>query len=259
MESSDSNTSGMSDGPQFDAAGRDGRVPVAGLLFDGLARPSVADMAAMARNGAFAIAHRDDRGGGVEMLRDGLSFDCRGLAPGRALRCGPAVQTLDLPAEPALTDLAMVALGPAGHLAGAASLLPVVRMLGGLLVDLCAAAGLRAVVWLPARLAVSPAWFAQSVGAWLGGGPFPALALTALSRGDRGFVSQGLGFFTSQEFVMSRPDGGLRETDARGAVRLIDWLVAHGRVDAPCEVDLIGFGAVGIAPDGRNGLNITIL
>ena len=49
-------------------------------------------------------------------------------------------------------------------------------------------------------------------------------------------------------------DGVLRESDARGAVRLADWLVAHGRVDSPREIELAGFGTVLLEPDGQTHL-----
>ncbi len=229
--------------------------PVAALLFDPAARPDVAAIAALARHsGGFAVTHRDDAAGHAELLRDGLTFDCLGLAPGALLHVASALQQIALPGDCAIADLALVSLGTASHLAGAAQSLPVVRMLAGLVVALGDLPGLRAVAWLPARLAMSPGWFAEAIGAWLGGGPFPALALTALARSERGLASRGLSYFVGQEFVFAGKDGVLHERDARGAVRLTDWLVAHGRIDARCEVELPGFGTVLLEPDGPDSL-----
>ena len=238
--------------------GRLANAPVAALLLDQAARPSLADLETLARTGrAFRVTHadRDPAGSGnAELLRDGLTFDCHGLAPAPALRMDTPLQTITLPADFATGDHALITIGPGPDLAGAAQLLPVVRVLSGLVMALSELPGTRAVAWLPARLAMSPGWFAQAVGIWLKGGPFPALALTTLARSERGYASRGLSYFVGQEFVFSGKDGILREADVRGAIRLTDWLVAHGRVDSPQEVDLPGFGTVLIEPEGENSL-----
>jgi hypothetical protein len=244
-----------SDKRKPDPAGPTACPPVAGLLFDPASRPGLDDIVALSRHGgAFGVTHQDSAAGRAELLRDGLTFDCLGFAPGGLLQLDTALQRVALPGDCQVGDLALVGLSPGAHLAGAGQLLPVVRMLAGLVVALADLPGLRAVAWLPARLAMSPAWFAEAVGVWLNGGPFPALALTALARSERGLASRGLSYFIGQEFVFSGKDGVLRETDARGAVRLTDWLVAHGRVDAPCQAELAGFGTVLLEPDGPDML-----
>jgi hypothetical protein len=229
--------------------------PVAALLFDPAVQPGLTDVAALAHvDGAFAVTHQDAVAGQAELLRNGLTFDCHGLAPGDPLVMATALRLFALPGDFSVADRALVTLGPGAHLAGAGQLLPVVRTLAGLVLALGDLPGLHAVVWLPARLAMSPAWFAEAVGVWLKGGPFPALALTALARTEQGLASEGLSYFVGQEFVFSGKDGILRESDARGAVRLTDWLVAHGRVDSPCEVELAGFGTVLLEPHGQDRL-----
>ncbi len=230
--------------------------PVAALLFDCAARPSSADLRDLASaHSLFGVTHDDADAGHIELMRDGLTFDCLGLAPATGLRMDSAPQQVDLPAGFDAGAYALVTLGPGPHLAGAAQLLPVVRGLAGLVLALSELPGVAGVIWLPARLAMSAAWFSGAVGRWLQGGPFPALALTALARSDQGFASRGLSFFVGQEFVFAGKDGMLREADLRGAVRLTDWLVAHGRVDSPRQVDLAGFGKVHLEPDGQNILN----
>ena len=82
------------------------------------------------------------------------------------------------------------------------------------------------------------------------------LALTALDRVEAGLASRGLGFFIGQEFVWTGQDGALGESDARGAVRLTDWLVAHGRIAVACEIELTGFGTVSVEPVGPGGLRV---
>lgn len=246
---------GKSDRPGGGSAKVNVCPPVAALLFDPAMRPAVHDMVARAQSSdGFAVTHQDVAAGQAELLCDGLTFDCLGLAPGGPLAMQTALQLVALPGDFAVGDMALVTLAPGSQLAGAGQLLPVVRVLAGLVLALADLPGLRAVAWLPARLAMSPAWFAEAIGVWLKGGPFPALALTALARSERGFVSRGLSYFVGQEFVFAGKDGILRESDARGAVRLTDWLVAHGRVDAACEIELAGFGTVLLEPDGQNGL-----
>jgi len=237
------------------SAGRAACAPVAAMLFDPAELPGLNDIVALARTGrAFGVTHQDADAGQAELLRDGLTFDCHGLAPGAPLRMDTALQLVALPGDFAVAEHALVTLGPGPHLADAGQLLPVVRMLAGLVLALGELPGLRAVAWLPARLAMSPAWFAEAIGIWLKGGPFPALALTGLARSELGFASQGLSYFVGQEFIFSGKDGALRESDVRGAVRLTDWLVAHGRVDTRREVELAGFGTVLLEPEGQNSL-----
>jgi hypothetical protein len=230
-------------------------VPVAGLLFDPASRPALAELEELARTRRiFGVTHLDAGAGLAELFLDGLTFDCLGCGPGTPLRMDTTLQLVALPGDFAVADHALVTLGPGAHLAGAGQLLPVVRVLAGLVLALSELPGIRAIAWLPARLTMSPAWFAEAIGIWLKGGPFPALALTGLARSELGYASRGLSYFVGQEFVFSGKDGNLRESDVRGAMRLTDWLVAHGRVDSRREVELAGFGTVLLEPEGPNSL-----
>jgi len=241
--------------PETDQGKSQLRAPVAALLFDPATRPALSDVLDLARRDrAFDVIQHDAVSGRGELLRDGMTFACAGLSPGAALPIDTALQLIDLPGDFVPADHAAVMLGAGPQLAGAGHLLPVARVLAALVLALGGLPRARAVAWLPARLAMSPAWFAEAVGRWLEGGPFPALALTALVRREDGFASQGLAYFVGQEFVFAGKDGILREVDARGAVRLTDWLIAHGPVDCAREVELAGFGPVLIEPDGQNGL-----
>ncbi|WP_353229117.1 hypothetical protein [Novosphingobium sp.] len=232
---------------------------MAGLLFATAARCRADDLVMNARDAAaYQIIRCDDAAGQADLLCDGLMFDCRGLTPAPALHIDAAMQQIALPAGFALADHALVTVGPGAQLAGAGQLLPVVRALAGLVRALAAMPGVCAVVWLPARTAMSPQWFAEATGHWLNGGAFPALAMTGLARSDQGFASTGLAYFTGQEFVFGSREG-VRETDARGAVRLTDWLVAHGRIDAACDIELPGFGTVRLEPQGPDSLRATPL
>lgn len=224
-------------------------MPVAGLLFDPALRPDAAAIDRVATaSGDFAVIGCEPLRGEADLLCDGLGFALRALAPAPALALDRIALAPGLPAGFAPEQHALVTLAPAVDLAGAGRLLPVVRVLSGLILALRATPGLAAVVWLPAQLAMTPDWFASAVEPWLAGGPFPALALTGLVRAGEGIESRGLGYFTGQEFALAPRADRLEEADMRAAVRLVDWMVAHGRVDAPCEAVLTGFGTVQLDP-----------
>ena len=144
------------------------------------------------------------------------------------------------------------------HLAGAENLSPVLRSAATILQHLTRLEGLEAIIWRPARILMSPAWFVEAVAVWLAGGPFPALALTALARTGNSLASEGLDFLIGQEFTLWPRDGAPGREDSRIAVRLTDWLFAHGRVDTPREVVLSGAGVIWLEPDGPNRLNVRV-
>lgn len=237
-----------------------GRQPLAALLFGAKGRPAAARLGALAAEGdGFGVINPANAPPGcAELLRDGLTFDMIGLAPAEARAAPEAVHRVALPPEFVLNghEAAWLTAGP--NLEGAEHLLPVLRGAAGILCELTRLEGLSAIVWRPARIVMSPAWFAEAVGIWLAGGPFPALALTALARTDQGLVSEGLAFLIGQDFTLRAKGGAPSREDSRIAVRLTDWLVAHGRVDTPREVVLAGAGAVWLEPTGPNSLNVSM-
>ncbi|WP_408590406.1 hypothetical protein [Novosphingobium sp.] len=247
------------------------RAPVAALLFDPGTAPAIDDVEALAqRSGRFSVFRPlggetidgtpaggtcDDGSDGadwVELLRDGLTFDLAGFAGGRSVSEVALANRSGIAPTVALHDAAVITLAPGPHLAGAANLLPVIRVIGALLLELMELPGLIGVAWLPAQLVSGPDWFARAIRAWLDGGPFPALALAAINRDDATFTSTGLGFLTGQEFTYTARDGMVGERDTRIVLRLVDWLVAHGRLVAPREVELAGVGAVRLEPLGQH-------
>lgn len=234
-----------------------GRKPLAALLFGKTSRPAAAMLSEIAvGTNAFSVINTAfAEPGCAELLRDGLTFDLAGLAPAAVLPTPEAVHRVALPQNfsPADCEAAWFTAGP--HLEGAEHLAPVLRSAAAILRQLADLGGLEAIIWCPARIAVSPAWFSEAVGIWLAGGPFPALALTALARTENSLMSEGLSFFTGQEFILWGKDGAPGREDSRIAVRLTDWLFAHGRVDSAREVVLSGVGTVWLEPDGSKRLN----
>ncbi len=235
----------MADG-QESAGGR----AVATLLFAPGTRPDADALAGLAQaEHAFAVSHRPAGAASwVELLRDGLTFDLTGLAPKEGAATALANLRVGLPAGFDASAYETLLLAPGPHLAGAESLLPVVQVAASLLLALATLPGLAAIGWLPAGNLVSPRWFIDAVRPWLDGGPFPALALAGLQRGEDRVTSVGLAFFIGQEFTLHT--GGERpgEQHARAAVRLADWLIAHGRVTQAQAVDLPGAGTLWLEP-----------
>lgn len=204
------------------------------LVFAPGSRPDLAALEALVeapqqRNlPGFIISHRSPDQRWAELLADGLTFDCTGLAPHPGDLQPPAGPPVGLRAMPAGE---VVSLAPGPHLAGAAALLPVLRILAGIGARLATLPGIKAVIWTPASAWVSPDLFQRVVSDWLEGGAFPGLVLTALERERNGaMVSRGLGLLTGQE-VRFEPDKRLTAAAmARLAVRLIHELVQTGRL-----------------------------
>lgn len=226
--------------------------PVAALLYKPEALPGLADLAAASRNGGgFSVSHAPDSGEGwAEVLRDGLTFDIRGLKGGPALP-GQALTTAIGLSLADVQDSAWLELAPGPHLAGAARLLPVIRVVSILLVELARIAATSAIAWIPARLVLKAELFEKAVKPWLDGGPFPAPAFVAMHRGPDGDLrTEGLNFLIGQEFSLRSRGLANSSQLPRVAVRLVDWLVAHGPVTAPTEAVLAGTGAVFLEADG---------
>lgn len=235
--------------------GNDGRVQLASLLFESGRRPDIDAIAALTDKSGFSISMRPDPSAGwAELLRDGLTFDIAGLAGASSAALPETRHRYGIAPGFAIESLEAVSLTPGPHLAGAEHLLPVVRVATALVLELAALPGLAAISWLPAANLLSPESFARSARGWVEGGPFAAFALASLTKLPGGIIaSQGLRFLIGQEFRLE-PGAGGQAPEISTAIRLLDWLVAHGRVDAPRDVALAGVGPVHLAPDSQKGL-----
>ena len=198
-------------------------------------RPSLDDVRrAGEASAAFAVTYDPGEGAEwAELLVTGLTFELSGLAPGPDEATPPIAHRFGLADDWQSEGLEAVLLRPGGHLAGAAAMLPVVRGCVALAAALATHTGAAAVVWIPARSAMAPDYFAAVIGDWLGGGAFPALGLTALVPGGSGITSEGLAFFTGQELEVSGDD--LAQA-GRIAVRMVHTLVDHGPLAAPIRL-----------------------
>ncbi len=206
-----------------------------GVLYAPGRRPSIkAVRLAGEASGAFAVTFDPGEDAGwAEMLVTGLTFDVAGLAP-EAGEATPAIaHRFGLAADCTGAGLEAVVIRPGAHLAGAAAMLPVVRACVALGAALATHTGAAAIVWIPARTAMAPYYFAATIADWLGGGAFPALGLTALVLDDSGMTSEGLAFFTGQELEVAGSDPAQA---GRIAVRMVHTLVSHGALVAPTRL-----------------------
>lgn len=231
------------------------------LLFAPGTRPSADTIAGLAATGAgtgagFAVSHRPPEAEGwVELLVNGLTFDCRGLAPAPTLARFPDIASPPGFNAESFAALEAVSLAPGPHLAGGAAMQPIVRGLAGLGTMLARLEGVRAVSWHPSLHAVEPGAFIAQIEQWLGGGAFPGLALTALEKAPDGALqSRGLAFLIGQELRIERSPGVVPAADARLALRLIDRLAATGAIRQAVTVEPLPGERVELIPDEGSAL-----
>jgi hypothetical protein len=145
------------------------------LLFEPQSRPSADDVVAMiaatpAVARVLSISHRPAAGEGwLEVLCRGLTFDITGLAPARPDPLPSIQHHIGFAADSSLPGRGCECLHWSAS-GGRRNLLPVVRAhveVGRALMSL---PGVRAAVWCPAEIAMSPEHFERVVSGWLNGG-----------------------------------------------------------------------------------------
>lgn len=228
------------------------------LLFAHRARPDAAAIHALAaRSEGFAVTLEPEGANWLELLVHGLGFDLLGLAGGPPAATPADRHRFDFDEEPAgrLEALSLVA-GP--HLAGGEAMLPVVRSQLALALILAELPGLQAVGWSPAQSWMGADYFKRSVAAWLEGGPFPALGLTAVTPTfDGALQSEGLAFFTGQELRIEPELAEDRVAATKLAVRLLDELVVQGALSGPIRMEAPGEAMLALEPS-PNGVFIRV-
>lgn len=180
----------------------------------------------------------------VELLRDGLTFDLQGLAPGPACDA-PATQhrfdwsAAGLPADN--YESLWLAVGP--HLEAGEHSVPVLRAMVALARDLTLFfEEIAAVIWLPSASIIGRRFFESTATAWLEGGPFPALGLTAFKAAEDGALeSVGLDRWIGQELRIEAPLAQDKVAATRLGVRIVNHLIMLGRLAHEERI---------VAPDG---------
>ena len=223
----------------------------AGLLFPAGKRPTIAALRSWSEaRSSFTISHvppdthQRDEICWAELLLDGMTFDIEGMAPGRALDPPAGEFHFDAPVDAHDPLAESLLLRPGPHISGGARSLPVIRSKLRLLCLIAEqASDLSAIFWGPARSMIGRQYFLRVTRAWLDGGPFPALGLTAFKPTiDDGLQSEGLAYFTGQELRIEPELAHDKVEATRLAARLVNQLVPLGRLDGPEIVT---------APDGR--------
>ncbi|MBV7259859.1 hypothetical protein [Erythrobacter crassostreae] len=181
----------------------------------------------------------------VELLRDGLTFDLRGLAPGEAESIPATDYRYDVDQSPAALRLEAIHLLPGQHLAGGANSVPVLRGLIALACDLIRHFDdLVAIVWEPARSLIGRRYFESVASAWLEGGAFPALGLTSFREtSDGALQTVGLDFWIGQELRIEAPLSSEKVEATRLGARIVNQLVIIGGLEQSERIT---------APDGSH-------
>lgn len=177
----------------------------------------------------------------VELLRDGLTFDLVGLARGEPAEFPLIEHRFDLETVPNAFRFEAVRLVPGQHLSGGHRSMPVVKGLIAVARDLTHHfEDLQSVVWPASTSAIGRRFFESVATAWLEGGAFPALGLTAFRETvDGALQSVGLDFWIGQELRLEPPISNDKVAATRLGVRLINQLILVGtmkqaeRVTAP--------------------------
>lgn len=195
----------------------------------------------------------------VEVLREGLAFDLSGLAPACGSSFPQVVHRFDLEDLPKASQYDAIHLMPGHHLSGGERSMPVVKALIALARDLVHHFDdLAAVVWPPSASAIGRRFFESVTTAWLDGGPFPALGLTAFRETiDGALQSEGLSFWIDQELRIEPPISTDKVGATRMGVRLINQLVLVGGVDGSERVVALD-GSRLLLRTSRNGRFIRV-
>ncbi|WAT18248.1 hypothetical protein OZN62_01350 [Aurantiacibacter sp. MUD11] len=172
-----------------------------------------------------------EESGWLELLANGMTFDLVGLAPQPAIEVPETVHSFGIGPDRDITQYQALTITPGPHLAAGGAMFPVVRTLATIAAYLSELDGVEAIAWHPARALSDADYFRRSVLRWIEGGAFPGLGLAALvPTSDGGLQSEGLSLFTGQELRLSPDVANDRAEGSKIALRLLNWLVEHGRI-----------------------------
>lgn len=185
----------------------------------------------------------DDGVNWLELLRDGLAFDLVGLDPGEGVPIPATEHLFDVAEAPGPARHEALQLAPGHHLAGGERTMPVTKGLVALARDLARYFDdIEAIIWPPAMSVIGKRYFESVNTAWLDGGPFPALGLTAFRRTlDGAMQSVGLEYWLGQELRIEPPLSNDKVEATRIGLRLVNQLMIVGGVDGSERI---------VAPDG---------
>ena len=205
--------------------------------------------------GEFAESNDDQW---LEVLRDGLTFDLLGLAPGPGVNAPEPRHSFGSSTVSDGDALEAIGIFPGPHLAQGVHTLPVVRTMLSLGAQFAnALEGVRQVIWTPAGCVLEAILFERLVTGWLDGGAFPAPGLIGLELSDDNLLkTDGLAFFLQRELVLERQFSTDKVAASRLASRLIHELVGDGMPDIPQVVEVSGWPSLSLRDDPEQGVII---
>ncbi|MBV7267206.1 hypothetical protein [Erythrobacter ani] len=176
-----------------------------------------------------------------------MTFELEGLAPGRASMLPEIKYRFDTEQLSTPRRLEGVHLLPSQHMGTGAGVVPVLRSMVEIARDAVHSFDhLEAVLWEPAQSLIGRRFFESVATAWIDGGAFPALGLTAFREtSDGALESVGLKHWTGQELRIEPPISNDRVAATRLGVRIINHLVIVGglseseRITAPDNSRLV--------------------
>ena len=183
--------------------------------------------------------------GTLKLVRDGLPIILGGLDDGAPGSFPSIEHRFDLETVPSADRYERLQLTVEPGLPTGDNRIEILRALIGLARDLAAHfENCAAIAWPPARSAISRKYFESTASAWIEGGPFPALGLTAFEQASDGAIhSIGLDFWIGRELLIDAALVKERTAAIRFGARLVSQLVVLGGITESERV---------VAPDGSH-------
>ncbi|KWV92839.1 hypothetical protein AUC45_01445 [Erythrobacter sp. YT30] len=181
------------------------------------------------------------------MLHNGLTFDLKGLEPGDADEISAIGFRFDFDEKLHPSEFEALRIIPGEHLISGKASMPVVKGMIALARDLTHHfESIAGIFWPPSQSVIGRRFFESISTAWLDGGAFPALGLTAFNEtSDGALVSVGLDFWVGQEVRIEKPLSDDKVAATRLAVRIINHVILIGgiseaeRITGPDRIPLI--------------------
>ncbi|NNC59066.1 MAG: hypothetical protein HKO05_03635 [Erythrobacter sp.] len=169
----------------------------------------------------------------VELQRDGLTYDCSGLTPGPANAMPDITRWLGSQPEGSLIPGSHIGLGLGPHIRAGQALLPILRGLLKVAVDLAGSfEDCAGVCWLASRMAADPKSLESMIAGGNGTGPLPISWLMATHDTAEGHVvTEGLAYFSGQEL---RIRSGIAQDTSEAALlalRLANQVIHMGGLE----------------------------
>lgn len=166
----------------------------------------------------------------LELLHNGLAFDLVGLAPGDACETPAIEHRFDFDAKGFAGEYEALQIVAGEHLESGKASMPVVKGMVALARDFVHHFdAVEGIMWPPASSAIGRRFFESISTAWLEGGAFPALGLTAFREAMDGAIqSVGLDFWIGQEIRIENPLAQDKVSATRLGVRIVNHLVLSG-------------------------------